>query len=200
MADDTKPGATQGNDDQTDNTDDTTNQDDDLDKVQGLGDQGKEAIRKEREARAAAEKSRKETEKQLRETAKRLKDFEDKDKSEAEKLAGERDTWQKSATDYRDKYRKAAAAEVIRSEAVKAGADPRRVDRIVRLVRPDLAFDKDGDDPTNVETLIRDLKKSDADLFAPVNPGKGDGGAGGGGKPKPGGATAVLREYLRGSG
>lgn len=196
MSDNTKSDAT-SDDTQNDKTDDQTDkQDDDADQIEGLGEAGKVALRKEREARAVAEKSRKDTEKQLRDAAKRLKDFEDAGKSELEKATGERDTWKESATDYRDKYRKANAAEQIRSKALELGADPKRVDRIVRLVRPDVAFGDDSDDPTNVDALVAGLKKSDADLFA-VAVGKADGGAGGGGKPKDDPNAGLRRAFGR---
>lgn len=202
MGDKSKPGATPSDDqtdDQTDDQQDRQDRQDRTDDVQidGLGDAGKEAIRREREAARKADESRKAIERDLRAAQKRLKEFEDADKSESEKLAGERDTWQKSATDYRDRYRRVNAAELIRTKALDLGADPRRVDRIVRMVRPDVEYGDDGDDPTNVDALVTALKKSDADLFAPVV-GKGDGGAGGSGKPKQGTATAILRKHLYG--
>jgi hypothetical protein len=197
MSDDTKPGATQGDDQQDDQND--QHQHDDLDKVDGLGDAGKEAIRKERERAASAEKARRDADKQIRDLSKRLKDFEDKDKTEIEKATGERDEALKTVAEYRDKYRKLSAAEVVRTEAIRLGADPRRVDRIVRMVRPDLEFDDDGDEPTNVKTLLAELRKTDDDLFKPVV-GKGDGGAGNNGKPKSGDFMRAAYTSSRGSG
>lgn len=52
-----------------------------------LGDAGKLAIQREREARKAAEAEAKESKKQAGEFAARLKDIEDRDKSETQKLA-----------------------------------------------------------------------------------------------------------------
>lgn len=52
-----------------------------------LGEAGKKALAEERKARAAAEKAAKVTQKQLDDTARRLQEFEDRDKTEAQKLA-----------------------------------------------------------------------------------------------------------------
>jgi hypothetical protein len=52
-----------------------------------LSDAGKKALSEERKARSAAERSARAAQKQLDDMAKRLKEFEDRDKSEAEKLA-----------------------------------------------------------------------------------------------------------------
>lgn len=170
--------------DESDDTDDNAGDDstgagsDKGDGKSGAGDGLKTALEKEREARKTAEKT-------LRDKAKRLAELEDAGKTEAEKLAAERDTYKESSTSYRAKYRDVHAREVVRTEALQLGADPKRVDRIVKMVRPDLAFDDGDDTPTNVKQLLSELKKTDDDLFRPVV-GKGDAGAGGGNKAKTG--------------
>ncbi|MEU9495421.1 hypothetical protein AB0D73_27085 [Streptomyces sp. NPDC048215] len=69
---------------ETESATDTGRQDD---VTVGLGEGGKKALDAERRARAAAEKTATAAQKQLDDMAKRLQAFEDRDKSEAQKLA-----------------------------------------------------------------------------------------------------------------
>lgn len=155
----------------------------------------KSALKAERDANKPLQALAKKRGITVQALVKELSEAADAGKSEFERLTGERDTLKATADTYRDKYRKATAAESIRSEALTMGADPRRVDRIVRMVKADVAFDDDDDTPSNIKALLTDLKKSDSDLFTAIV-GKGDGGAGNNGKPTEGNATAVLRKAL----
>jgi hypothetical protein len=180
-----------GTDDGDDGADDDGDQGKDGDNAAGSGngdgkpdddanDAGASGLRsaldKERDARKAAERARKAAEK-------RISELEGAGKSELTRVSEERDALKTTAEDYRTRYRTVAARESIRAEAIKLGADPTKVDRIVRMVKADLEYDDDGDDPTNLSKLLTDLKKSDEDLFkAPT--GKGDAGAGNRTRPK----------------
>lgn len=190
MADDTNPGATQG-DDQTQADQQQNQQADDLDQIQGLGDAGKEAIRKERERAANAEKARKDLDKQLRDANKRLKDIEDAGKSEAQKIADERDALRDRVDALAKKAREANGREAVRGAALKLGADAKRVDVIWKIVRSDLAYG-DDDEPSNLNDVLNALKSEHPEEFK-VSPGKGDGGAGNNGKPKDDPNAALRR-------
>lgn len=192
MADDTKPGATQGDDQNDDQQDDNNQQNDDI-QIEGLGDAGKEVIRKEREARAVAEKSRKDAEKQLRDVSKRLKDLEDAGKSETQKVIDERDALKEKVAALATKAREANGREAVRTQALKMGADPKRLDVIWKIVRSDVAYD-DEDEPNNANDVLAALKADHPEEFKPVV-GKGDGGAGNNGKPKDD-PNAALRRAL----
>lgn len=191
MADDDKSGATQDDDQQNDQSDDKNQQGDDLDKVEGLGDAGKEVIRKERERAANASKALKDTEKLLRDTSKRLKDLEDKDKSDAQKLVDERDALREKVAALAVKAREANGREAVRSAAAKLGADAKRLDVIWKIVRSDLAYG-DDDEPSNLTEVLSALKSDHPEEFKPIV-GKGDGGAGNNGNPKDDPNAALRR-------
>ncbi|MEU1919352.1 hypothetical protein ABZ742_04165 [Streptomyces albogriseolus] len=64
-----------------------------------LSDAGKKALTEERKARAAAERQARSAQKQLDELGKRLQEFEDRDKTEAQKLAERATAAEKQAAD-----------------------------------------------------------------------------------------------------
>lgn len=106
-------------------------------KDDGLGDAGKKALQEERAARKAAEKA-------LAERDAKLKEFEDRDKTEAEKLAAKTEAAEKRATE--------ATGRAVKAE-VKALADgfADREDAVLNL--GDLSrYVKDGDVDTDAIT------------------------------------------------
>jgi len=191
MADQDKADATSADDQQNDQSTDQNQQGDDLDKVEGLGDAGKEAIRKERERATNAEKARKDLDKQLRDANKRLKDIEDRDKTETQKIADERDALKERVETLAKKAREANGRESVRSAALKLGADAKRVDVIWKIVRSDLAYG-DDDEPSNLTEVLSALKSEHPEEFKVIT-GKGDGGAGNNGKPKDDPNAALRR-------
>jgi hypothetical protein len=85
----------------TDVTDDTgsatdTGQHDDV--TAGLGDAGQKALTAERKARTAAERAAKSQQKQLEELTRQLQEFQDRDKTEAQKLAEAKSAAEQRAT------------------------------------------------------------------------------------------------------
>ncbi len=77
-----------------------------------LSDAGKKALTEERKARAAAERQARSAQKQLDELGKRLQEFEDRDKTEAQKLAeGKAEAEREAATAKQElmRYRVAAS-------------------------------------------------------------------------------------------
>jgi hypothetical protein len=108
-----------------------------------LGDAGKKAIAEERAARKAAEKER-------AELAAKLKEFEDRDKTEAEKLAAARDAAEQRAT--------AATARAVRSE-VRALADgfADREDAVLNLGDLTKYVGKDGE--VDTDAIAAELAK-----------------------------------------
>jgi len=128
--DDTKPDD-EKSDDKPDTKPDDTKDD--------LGDAGKRALDNERKARAAAEKQAKEFEK-------RLKEIEDKDKTEAQKLA--------DAKTESDKRAETAEAKALRLEvAFEKGLTPKQAKRLTGSTREELEADADE--------LLEDFKPSD---------------------------------------
>lgn len=77
----------------------------------GLGESGQKALAAERKAKAAAEKSARAAEKQLGELQRKLQEIEDRDKSEAQKLAEAKSAAESEAATAREelmRYRVAA--------------------------------------------------------------------------------------------
>lgn len=133
----------------------------------------------------------KDTRKEAADFRTKLQRIEDKDKTEAERLASERDSLAeavKAATGRaRDKSGKASVFEAARAaNAVSANA-------IYALVRDSIEYD-DDDEPKNLDALISKAKKDEPSLFRAA-PGSGDGGKGGDGKALD--ANQVMNDWLR---
>ena len=104
-----------------------------------LGDPGKKALDAERKSRAAAEKRAKDLEA-------RIKEFEDKDKTEAQKAA--------DAKAEADKRAETAEAKALRLEvAFEKGLTPKQAKRLTGSTREELEADADE--------LLEDFKPSD---------------------------------------
>jgi hypothetical protein len=108
-----------------------------------LGEPGKRAIQAEREARSRAEKAAKDAQAAREAAEAKVKEFEDRDKSELEKVQAERDTAVKAAADAAERAKRAALRSAIVDAAAKAGAlDP---DDIAKLLPADaVSIDDDG--------------------------------------------------------
>jgi len=152
--------------------------------LEGLGDRGKEALRREREAARKAEAARRQAEKELKQLRQRLAELENANKSEAERVVAERDSLKTEVEQLRAQVRAWRGREAVRAAARRMGADDKRLDLIVRAVKADLQFDDDGE-PVNVDDLLNELKDTDPSLFKPIVP-RVDGGSGTTTKPKQG--------------
>ena len=129
--------------------DDAKDDGDDFDKERALA-----TIRKLREKERAGVA----TQKQLDDALARLKAIEDKDKSETERLAGQaQDASEKLAAAERRAADLALRLTVERTATKLGFHDPDDAFRL--LDRKAVAMDDDGD-PTNVETLLKDLAKA----------------------------------------
>lgn len=159
-------------------TDDKTDKPDE----NGLLEAGRNLLKTERDARKNAERD-------LAALQRRIEEIEGKDKSDVERLTGERDKLAKDAESAiqraREKAGKASVFEAARkANAVSANA-------VYALVRDQLDFD-DDDEPTNADVLIAAAKKAEPSLFQ-ATAGSGDGGKGGElGKPEFKNATERL--------
>lgn len=105
-----------------------------------------------------------------------FKGFEDANKSEMEKLAGERDTYKTQAETLMQRYRE-VNARVALQDAVSAMSNVYDPSTVVDLALPLLEYDGDGT-PTNIEDALNTLKERRPKLF-PAAAGSGDGGKGG---------------------
>lgn len=127
-------------------------------KDDGLGDAGKKALQEERAARKAAEKA-------LAERDAKLREFEDRDKTEAEKLAAKAEAAEKRAAD--------ATGRAVKAE-VKALADAfaDREDAVLNL--GDLSqYVKDGDVDTDAITeALKGVLERKPHLGKPTGPRK----------------------------
>jgi hypothetical protein len=168
---------TDKHDDQTDDQQQNQQQDD----TAGL----KSALDKERDARKVADK-------ELKAAQKRLADLEDRDKSELEKVTGERDRLIKDLEAREARLRILTASEKVAAAATHANAiEPAAV---FKLVRDDLTFDDDGQ-PTNVADVVADAKKQYPAMFQAAS-GSGDGGRGNNGKTNVD-APAAFNQLIR---
>ncbi len=112
-------------------------------------------------------------------------------KSDAERLAAERDALAAKVEALAVKARSANGREAVRSAAKAAGAHDQ--DLIYRLAKSDIEYD-DDDEPTNVTELIDTLKRAHPDLFK-AKPGKADaGGEAARGKPPKG---VTMNDWIR---
>lgn len=139
------------------------------------------ALKAERDLNAAIKRFASERGLKIGDLLKRFADLETAGKSEAEKLAAERDRERQRAEAAIQRAREKAARAAIVAEATKAGA--RNPELIFRLVRDGVEYD-DADEVTNAADLIAQARKEAPDLFRPA-PGRGDAGSRdqGGGSP-----------------
>jgi hypothetical protein len=125
----------------------------------------KEALEKERKAARDAAK-------QIKDLQAKIAGFEDRDKSDAQKLIEERDALkaerEAAVTRARSKAGKAAALEAART------ANALEPLAVYALIRDDLEYD-DDDEPTNLDALLAKVRKSAPRLFQ-QGAGSGDGG------------------------
>ncbi len=151
----------------TDQSADRDGQQDDQHQNQNdeLGEKGQAAIKAERDARKKAERD-------LKSAQTRLSELEGRDKSDVERLTGERDAAAKRATDTETRLRDANARSAVADAAGKVNAISTRA--VYAMIRADLEFDDDGD-PTNVDALIKQAQKDEPSLFRAAA-GSGDGG------------------------
>ena len=127
----------------------------------------KSALQKERDAA-----------KKLRDEVKSLKSQiadADTSKTEADKLAARLAKLEQDNTTLRDTNRTNAAREAITEAAKKAGAPDPGV--IWKMVRAEVEYDDDTNEPVNVADLVNAQKADHPDLFK-IKPGKADQGGG----------------------
>lgn len=132
-----------------------------------LGDAGKAALDAERSARKAAEK-------ELKDLRTRLTALEDKDKSDVDRITGERDRLKADLDAREARLRDMAVTTALTTAATKAGA------RYPELIVQRVAGDANVDDDLNVknaDALMTAAKKDYPDLFRVVD-GTADGGKG----------------------
>lgn len=125
----------------------------------------KSALKQERDARKAAERS-------LRDVQIRLDALEGKDKSDVERLTGERDRLKADLETRESRLREMAVSTALTTAATKAGA--RYPDLLVERLGKRAELDDDLA-VTNAEALIAEAKRQYPDLFRVVE-GKADGG------------------------
>ena len=161
--------------DQTAGTDDQS-----ADDVSGL----KSALDKERKAARDATKA-------LKDAQARISEFENRDKSDTERLTAERDALKEQAETALQKLQTANARAAVTEAATKANAvSPRAV---FALIREDIRYDDDGE-PTNVAALLKAAQADEPSLFRKSG-GKGDGGETG--SPSPNGTNDQMNDFIR---
>lgn len=113
----------------------------------------------------------------------------DGQKTEFQRLEGERDTYRTKAEELEQRYRSAVASSAVRDAASAAGAiSPKAV---YAMIRDDVEFDDNGE-PTNIADLIAQAQQDEPQLFR-ASGGSGDGGRGGNGH-QPADINAFLRQ------
>lgn len=162
-----------------------TNQTDDAGKDQSTDDVAglKSALQAERDARKAADKTAKDL-------ARELETIRNSGKSEAEKLAARLEALEKDNATKSAAIRERDAKDATRDAAKKAGAPDG--DLIYRVIRADIEYADDGT-PSNLKTLIDDLKQLSPNLFKAESK-RIDGGAGNGSKPK---VSESMNSFIR---
>lgn len=163
---------------------DNANKDDDDDDDKPLGEKGKAALVREREAR-------KKLEAEQRETAKRLKAFEDKELSETEKAKKEKDEATEANKSATEKLRKANLMLALGEEGL-IGAKAKAA---VRLL-DDVQFDETTDEPKNLSDALKAAKAEyGEEMFQGATPAKdkksGKTDAGGGSEDRDGPALTA---------
>lgn len=142
----------------------------------GKADGGAEDVTGLKNTVNAERTARKTAERELKAAQAKLGELEGRDKSDVERLTGERDRLAKEIEDARNVIRDRDAMDALRDALTEAKAQS--VALAAKALRGDLEYDKDGA-PTNVEALVSALKKSDPALFQ-VRHGSADGGSKGG--------------------
>ena len=167
----------------------THDQTDDKNKDDGKGTDDvvglKSALQSEREARKASDKA-------ARDLQTRLTAIENSGKSEAEKLTARLEQLERDNKAKGDAIRERDAKDAARTAAKTAGAPDG--DLIYRVIKSDIEFDDDGK-PTNLKTLIDDLKQLSPNLFK-VEAKRINGGDGNGQKPK---VSESMNSFIRAS-
>lgn len=125
----------------------------------------KGALRQEREARKASERD-------LRAVRAKLDALEARDKTDVERLTGERDALLKTVEERETRLRHTTARVAVLDAATKTNAVS--ANAVYALVRDGLEFNEDGE-PTNVDEAIASAKKSEPLMFRAAA-GAGDGG------------------------
>lgn len=115
----------------------------------------KDTLRKERDRAKKAERD-------LKALQAKVAEFENRDKSETEKLASERDAAAKRAEEHERRWRDAVGRTAVYEAAGKANAVSARA--VYALIRDDLEFDDEGE-PTNVDALIKTAKADEPAMF-----------------------------------
>jgi Phage minor structural protein GP20 len=110
------------------------------------------------------------------ETLKKVRGFEKQQKANADALLKEQGKWkevaeaaEKKLAAYETEKRQAGYSDILKGELAKSGA--KAVNSAFKLIDKDtLVFDEDGNvDKRSMAKAIRDLQKSDADLFTEVD-------------------------------
>jgi hypothetical protein len=139
--------------------------------------------------------------KQIREARKdaakyrtRVQEFEDAQKTEAERAADALKAAEERAQQYEQRYQSAIAQSAVTDAASKAGAISARA--VYMLIRDDITFD-DAGDPSNIAELIGKARSDEPQLFR-ASGGSGDGGKGtNNGPPSTTDMNAVIRGLAR---
>lgn len=152
---------------------------------------GAEDVTGLKNALAAERESAKTATKELRALQARLQTLEDKEKTDLERITGERDTLKADYDKTIGELRAERAERLVTSAASKANAI--RPDAIYRLVSSDLVYGDDGR-PSNTDAVMTQAKKDFPELFR-AGAGSGDGGRGNGELPKDG--NAAMNQMIR---
>lgn len=145
------------------------------------------------------EKASKAQAKELKKLQSALKAYEDKDKSEVEKLTGEAKTATEQLTAAQTRAQDLAVQLFVERAARKLGFIDE--DDAYRLIdRKAIEFDDDGDlDTDQVESLLKDLAKAKPHLIRESGSGSGSGSSGGEGGEKKKSLPATGRPAKNGS-
>ena len=95
--------------------------------------------------------------------ADRLKELEDKDKDEATRKDETLNAVSQERDELGERVRQLEVENALLTREDLMGVPPRRRKLIVSAILPDLEVDDDGD--SNIDDLLKDLKKDDPDLF-----------------------------------
>ena len=155
--DDTDARDAQPNESTTDQTTD--------EQADELGEKGQAALKAERDARRKAER-------EAKALAARVAEFENANKSDAEKTAAALDAATKRADAAEQRLRDANARVAVTEAAQKVNAISVRA--VLKLIEDDLDYDDEGE-PTNVDALIAQARKDEPSLFRHAG-GSADGG------------------------
>lgn len=142
----------------------------------------KAALKAERDARRKFER-------EYKATAARLTEFEDANKSDLEKLLGERDALKAALAQEQARVRAVQTEAVVRDAAEAAGSTNPRL--VWRLVKDDLELDEAGK-PINLGEAIAQAKADAPQLFGPG--GKADAGRPAGQPAGPERFTDLIRQ------